>query len=649
MKTQAKTNHEKSLRAFVLLCLLLSCFLPFTTFAQIGGETGPLTWILENDTLTISGEGAMPDYGAFNKPWYEYQELIHTVIMETGITSIGKHAFSFCFSLTSVTIPNSVTSIGYGALSSCALTYINLPNSIITIGSWAFAGIGLTSMIIPMSVTTIGDHAFYACELLSSITLANGVTSIGNHAFYACAISSIIIPASVTHIGNYAFSACSHLHTIEVESDNSVYFAKDGVLFKHNNTLVCYPEGKTSNTYIIPDWVTAIGNGAFFDCVRLHAIIIPDGVTIIGDSAFSHCISLTSIIIPHRVTWIGNNAFYADHSLTSITVSNNTTNIGESAFEGCMDLISVKLPKSLTGIGNWAFSRCKVLTFITNLNPVPITMPPWVFQMMPQSLCTLKVYTNSVAAYKSAPVWKYLNVVGGGFLVNPVANNIEYGYTTGDDLYEENTVATVTATPYTGYRFVNWTIEGEEVSTDNSYSFTVTEDVELIAHFEVAEPETYLVSVTVNNEEYGTATGGGVYEVNTTTILTATAFTGYKFVNWTKEGEEISIDNPYSFTVTEDVELVATFEEEVGISDLGFTICDLQVYPNPTTGEIMVCGERYTVSGIEVFDVYGRKLLSHTAHRTPQTTLDISHLHAGIYFVKVTTEQGIITKKVVKL
>ncbi len=114
-------------------------------FAQ-GGTTGLLTWNISGGSLTISGEGAMPDYGytgggSPSAPWYPYEEYISTVVIENGVTSIGNYAFSSCISLTSITIPDGVTAIGNGAFSGCsALTSITIQNGVTSIGVFTFSG-----------------------------------------------------------------------------------------------------------------------------------------------------------------------------------------------------------------------------------------------------------------------------------------------------------------------------------------------------------------------------------------------------------------------------------------------------------------------------------------------------------------------------
>ena len=200
-----------------------------------------VTWTLENGTLTISGTGAMADYDNGNDaPWNNDSADITSVVIENGVTSIGKYAFYGCAALTSITIPTGVTSIGEYALSTCS---------------------NLTSIDIPNSVTSIGGYAFYSCSGLTSIEIPSSVTSIGEGAFSSCAgLTSITIPNSVTTIGNRVFSGCNRLTSIE-----------------------------------IPQSVTTIGNEAFSACPSLTSITIPKSVTIIGTYAFDICRNLTSI------------------------------------------------------------------------------------------------------------------------------------------------------------------------------------------------------------------------------------------------------------------------------------------------------------------------------------------------------------------
>ena len=273
-----------------------------------------------------------------------------------SVTSIGDGAFSGCSSLTGITIPDGVTSIGLGAFNDCSsLTSINIPDGVTSIDNWTFGGCSsLTGITIPNGVTSIGEYAFYDCTSLTSINIPDGVTSIGYDVFKDCTnLTSINIPDGVTSIRSSAFRDCSSLTSITIP--NSVTSIEYGAFYRCSSL--------TSIT--IPNSVTSIGNQVFRDCTNLTSITIPDGVTSIGEYAFCDCSSLTSINIPDGVTSIGNWTFGDCSSLTSITIPNSVTSIGDSAFGDCSSLTSITIPDGVASIGNWTFGGCSSLTSIT--------------------------------------------------------------------------------------------------------------------------------------------------------------------------------------------------------------------------------------------------------------------------------------------
>ncbi len=314
------------------------------------------------------------------------QKLNGTYSIKEGVMIICDKAFQFCSSLRSIVIPDGITCIGDMTFYRCSsLTSFVIPDSVTSIGDRAFCGCeSLTNIAIPDGVTSIGDYAFSGCKSLTDIVIPDGVTSIGAWTFCGCeSLTGIVIPDSVTSIGTWTFCGCSSLKYISIPKSViclngnpffnwygkldclSPYFIYDNkVLFNKDKSKIIAFRDKNTTSYVIPDSVSCIGSGAFYDCKSLRSVVIPKSVISIGEGAFEFCSSLRSVVIPKSVISIGEGAFKFCSSLRSIVIPDGITCIGEGAFSNCKSLTDIVIPDSVTSIGDKAFWGCTSLSNI---------------------------------------------------------------------------------------------------------------------------------------------------------------------------------------------------------------------------------------------------------------------------------------------
>ena len=365
----------------------------------------------------------------FNKEilCHNFKEGEGTIIFRQKLSSIESDAFRYT-GLTSVTIPNSVTSIGEGAFFGCSsMTSITIPNSVTSIGLGAFGDCtGLTSPVynahifafmptsysgaytIPDGIESIAGGAFNGCNGLTSVTIPNSVTSIGKGAFYGCSsMTSITIPNSVTSIGSSAFDECYALtavHISDLAAWCKISFGSESAN-PLSRTHTLYLNGKLVTDLVIPNSVTSIERNAFYHCTSLTSVTIPNSVTSIGNSAFYRCSALKSIEISNNVTTIGGSAFGYCSSLKSIEIPNSVTSIERNAFGECTGLTSIEIPNSVTSIGQDAFYDCSKIAYITSKATTPPICNYSTFNTISTSI-PVYVPAESVDAYKNAIGWQ---------------------------------------------------------------------------------------------------------------------------------------------------------------------------------------------------------------------------------------------------
>ena len=502
-----------------------------------------------------------------------------SVTIGESVSEIGKSAFESCTSLTSVVwnaihcvnfiipdapFPNSVTSFTFGekvehvpaylCYDMSVLASITIPNSVTSIGGGAFSGCSsLTSVTIPNSVTSIGTYAFQGCSSLSSVTIPNNVTSIEAGAFSGCSsLTSITIPNSVTSIGSSAFDGCSSLTSVA-----------------------------------IPSSVTSIEKRTFRGCSSLTSVTIPNSITSIGESAFEGCSSLTSVTIPESVRSIGNSAFYGCGSLTSVTLPNSVKSIGYWAFRDCSSLTSIEILNPYISIGFDAFRGCSALTdiyvkcgdlniakqywsdeFQVNMikyKPLPYTVTTIATNgsvSVPQNQCDeMEVIAIPDYGYHFVQ-WSDGNtenprsieltkdtVFSAEFAPNiysfSASCNENYGSvqaTNGN--YEYLTELTISATANEGYHFVQWS----DGNTDNPRTIILSQDTSFTAEF---APNIYVItfmnddSTVISAQQYGYGQMPIAPEFPT---KAATAEYTYTFAGWIPEIVAVIGDATYKAT-----------------------------------------------------------------------------------------------------
>ena len=292
----------------------------------------------------------------FDSPLYDiHHTKIQSVTIPESVTSIGRAAFMNCTGLTSLTIKGVATSIGAVAFSSCAsLTSLSLVGSFQTIGDHAFASCtSLTSLSLTGDVQKIGDYAFANCTSLTSLSLTGNVQEIGDHAFSSCSsLKTVTLPKSLTSIGSLAFDACTSLDSIEIPGT----VTEIGNFAFNNSGLISVK---------IDEGVQSTGTHMFHQCGNLTTVTFPESLKTIADGSFAYCSNLNNVKIPARVTCIGDGAFSNCTSLSKITLQDGVKTIGADAFLSCEELTSITLPDSVTDIGKEAFQNCKGLESIT--------------------------------------------------------------------------------------------------------------------------------------------------------------------------------------------------------------------------------------------------------------------------------------------
>ena len=604
--------------AMVIFLSMTKCFSQVVVaFGDCGASGNNLTWTLTSDSvLTIYGSGDMEEFGMWGPypSWSDYHDSVKTVIIGDSVTTIGGWAFYLAY-------PN--------------LTYLTIGNS----------------------VTTIGANSFDVCGNLASVTIPNSVTTIMNAAFNATGLTSVTIHNNVTTLGNNVFGACNNLTSINVDNSNPNYLSDDGVLFnKSKTTILQYPAGKTGTSYTIPNGVTLI-NCAFIGCYSLTSVTIPNSVTTIS-GGFNGC------------------------ALTSLTIPNSVINIDAWALN-CGSLTDI--------IANWA-------------DPTTVTIAGNAFAYVDISRINLHVPVGTENLYKAAPVWQDMNVVTKGLSGKVMRQDLSVLTSGRVSLYKKQSqgryvfVDSVSIGNDGRYVFANinsgdYVVRAEPAMSESAlptyYGNTQYWDSATIISFDTNS----VISIDIIVIPLPAISGNSVVKGNVseddgqksrrqkaidpvvnadvyiqkseqddiwqTTAKTTTNSSGdYEFGNLPAGKYRVILDIPgLEVAPSDSIRLYgndsATANFVVpkdGVNVRSFKEKPIKIYPNPTTGKLIIENGEFIIGEIEVYDMVGHLIFTNVSQMSQpsplsqEITIDISHLPNGLYFLKINNK----TVKIIK-
>ena len=520
-----KTN--KLISILLVLAMLLS-MAPISVFAasveasgKFGASGNNLTWSLDSDgVLTVSGSGAMEDFASVSKvPWYSKRAKIKTVVIESGVTNIGKDAFYGISSLVNATISDTVTSIGNRAFSGSGLTYFEFSDAgnLKTIGNSAFNSTQIKNMVIPDGVTTLGSYVF-GYGPIKSVTIPASVTSIGNYFFEeTSSLNEVIFLGNKKpeNLGDTVFLSCSSLAYVSVPAD---YEGDTFSNMKVSKAAASVAEVNGQGFATLADAISAAQSISGAELKLLSHISIDSGITIEsgnftidlnGKELFSNGYFLLRIdgADVTIVDSAGGGIFNASNDQGNIVleVLSGSANISGGTFNSAGYPATVRDGTlKLTGKdfvlngnlrigwygGSIDLSACtadevRIQACADGLQASAVTLPDgWGLFKTDGTPCT-EFVKNDIYVAKA------------GFKVTAYVNPAEGGTVEGAGTYSSGATVTLTATAANGYRFINWIENGEEVSTSAVYTFTASKNRELTANFEIV-PHTHEWVYTVS-------------------------------------------------------------------------------------------------------------------------------------------------------
>ncbi|MEE0899487.1 MAG: leucine-rich repeat protein [Bacteroidales bacterium] len=606
------------------------------------GGCSSLTSVTIGNSVTSIGEDAFCGCSSLT-----------SVTIPESVTSIGSGAFSGCCSLTTMNF-NAINCNEFGGLASCTdnegryycpITTLNIGESVQKIPAYFATNSLITSITIPNSVTSIGESAFSGCSSLTSIDIPNSVTSIGKSAFSGCSsLTSITIPNSVTSIDRAAFENCEYLTSVTLPEnatiDTSAFYQSGySTIDTVDNVVYCLSHDPLAN----------IGNYTFERVFNVtftigDSIYAPNGATV-----WSHTPELSGDLVLTSYVYNG--------------VSYPITSIDHGAFMDCSGLTSVTIPNSVNNIRNNAFYGCSSLTSVTCFASIPPILEEEDYAARPPFYNTptdkiLNVGCGLRDDY--AIVWTDFapnNIYEIPFNVTVTANNDVFGSVT---VVSECPTATLTATANDCYEFISWSDD----NTDNPRTINLESDTALTAIFNGILNSSITATICqgeVYQEQGFNASEAGIYtqileasngcdsvvmltlNVNpafdttiNATINIGDVYSEYGF-NETEDGtyvQNLQTINGCDSTITLNLTINTSLQDIAELTEITF-------HPNPTSGMITFSKE---IERIDVINNIGKVVMRFF----DTNEINIETLPAGVYYLRMTIEDKTTTKKVIK-
>ena len=456
------------------------------------------------------------------------RKIASALVFPSTLESIGLLAFEGCWLATSVTLPGPSTSIGDYAFRYCTgLVSVNIGANIIPEDAF-YNCTSLSSLTLQNTVTQIKDGAFQNCSPLSNVDIPSSVVSIGDFAFANTGLTNVTIPSSVYSLGDGVFKNTAWYNN----QPDGAYYA--------SNCCLGYKGDKPTGALTIAANTRLIAGNSFFQCVGLTSVSFPNTLTRICYQAFFGCSGLSSVVLPNSCAHLGYGAFEQCSGLTSISLGEQMAFMAEYAFYNCpniAEIYSYAITPPWLGYCVFCNTSYSIPVYVpsgsvssyqsadgwssftnyhgiggTNYYTISVSASPSDGGTVTGggsynngSSCTLTATANSGYTFNN---WtengtvvstnaSYTFTVTGNrtlvanFTANPVYYSVDVtaspsngGTVNGGGSYQEGSNCTLTAMPATGYSFVRWTKNGSQVSTNPTYSFTVTENASYVAVFE---------------------------------------------------------------------------------------------------------------------------------------------------------------------